>query len=510
MRIAIDNRIRIPLMGLSDECLKKLQQAFTYANPQYAKLQSMGKRFIARSIPKFINTWTLENGCLTVPRGGASKVKDVIGSFRVLRCMSKGDEDLAGAIPDHCLNLRPYQERLKRVCLENKTALVRSPPGSGKTTIGYSIAAELKLPTLVVVPTERIFQQWVRGVDHNLGMNPKDVGIIKGSKRVIRPLTIGMQQTLRNCARDYTSTFGLVIGDEAQRFAASTFFDVIDVFDAAYRIGVSADERRADRKEFLVYDVFGPVALEIPRSELIEQGAIIDAQIRIVPSEFKAEWYKRMKPKQRLNSGAQDRLLVQMGEDQSRNDLIASLLDRCVDEGQPTITLTWRRDHCLVLNSQCISRCLNSGLLMGGKESQQEFDRAEREMAEGLLNQAVGTYQAVGVGFDLPRVSRGIFATPCASRDGRQQFLQFCGRYERPDIESGKINRDDSVIYYVWDQHVYGNAPVKNIVRWKPKTVVLVNGVWVPGKEYLKANPDSKFVDEEDVSDDVLGVRATR
>lgn len=481
----IDERIHIPLGMLDDAELQALQRSFTYANPQHARLKGMGKRYIPKRIPPYLSSWRLSDGELTLPRGGLAKVRAVLPTLRTVDATTLGLPGLAGQIPDHRFEPRAYQVGLRDYCVEQQIALIRAPQGSGKTTTGYAIAAELKLPTLIVVPTEKIFLQWVRGCEAQLGMSPGDVGVIKGSDRRVRPLTVAMQQTLNNCVADYVDMFGVVIGDEAQRFAATTFFGVIDRLRARYRIGMSADERRADGQEFLVYDVFGPVGREVARQELIEAGNIIDAEIRVVPTEFRAPWYTRLRPQQRITAAA--RLAQEITEDAARNALAMEVLSWCVAENQPTIALTWRREHCSRLNALALQRGWNSGLLLGSKESEHEFTRTEREMRDGELRQAVGTYQAVGVGFDLPLVSRGIFVGPCASKTGKQQFAQFCGRFERPDPKSGKVNPDDAIIYYLWDRHVHGLNALRNIKRWKPKVSVLQDGEWVPVKDYLAA-----------------------
>lgn len=497
MRCTIDNRLRLQLRDLTDLQLEDLQRGFTYANPQYAKMAAMRRGKVPRGVPRFIHSWVLGGGELSLPRGGLAKVRSVLGLHGPVDVEDRttlGDPALAGQLPRHILRLRPYQQHLQRAAIEREVALIRSPPGSGKTTVGYAIAAELQLPTLVVVPTDKIFRQWVRGVEKNLGMDPGGVGVIQGKRRTVRPLTIGMQQTLRSCARDYAGVFGLVIGDEAQRFAAETFFEVIDRLCARYRVGMTADERRADGKEFLIYDVFGEVACEVSRQTLLAEGAVLDAAIRVVPTEFRAAWYVALPPLRRLNAKVMERLTVELTGDRQRNELAMQVLGWCVAEQQPTITLATRREHCATLNSLSIARGWNSGLLLGGKESEVEFSRTEAELADGELRQAVGTYQAVGVGFDLPLVSRGIFAAPCASRDARQQFAQYCGRFERVSPESGKR---DSAIYYLWDQHVHGMAALRNIAKWKPNVTVLRGDAWVPARQYIREETDRAHQDEE-------------
>lgn len=500
----IDNRIRIPVRSLTDQQLEDLQREFTYVNPAYEKTRKrLG--YVPKGVPKVIASWQLGRGELTLPRGGLERVKEVLGALALADYedrTTRGDPDLAGQIPDHCLELRGYQNQVVEVVKARRTALIRSPGGSGKTTIGYALAAALKLPTLVVVPTEKIFRQWVREVKKNFDMDPLDVGVIQGARRNIRPFTVGMQQTLRNCASDYANVFGLVIGDEAQRFAAETFFDVIDLFHAEYRLGLTMNEERADEKEFLIYDVFGPVALEVDRKMLIESGAIIDAEVRVVPTDFRADWYRRMPFKKRFFKQVQEKFTKQLIEDEARNELVMKMLEWCVREDQPTITLAWRREHAMRINAESIRCGWNSGLLLGGADDQEEFARTESELSDGVLRQAVGTYQAVGVGFDLPIVSRGIFAAPCVSADGQQQFDQFCARFERPDVKSGKQN---SIVYYLWDRHVNGPTALKRLVSWRSKVSVLNSaGEWAPARQYIRELKDADQDDDGQTALDIF------
>lgn len=496
MRVDYGSRISISLDSLTSEQVRDLQREFTYENPTWKKLKAMRKRFSEKKVPRFISTWRMSGGNLTVPRGGINKVREVLGSLRVRKRTSLGEPELRGKIPSHKLPPREYQTRMMRAGVDRLNSLWRSPPGSGKTTAAFMLAAEVNVGTLVVVPTEKIFLQWIRRAEKDLGLRAEDVGYIQGPNRCVKPLTIGMQQTLKNCAGEYLHLFGCEIGDEAQRFAADTFFDVVDCSSAAYRIGVTANEKRADGKEFLIYDVFGPVDVEVSRTELIAAGAIVDATIRVIPSNLELPWYAELKPNKRMGAKVQDALALAMGEDAERNDLLMQILGWCAYEGQTTITLTRRREHCATLNTMAIAAGYDSGLLMGGADSKPEFQRTEREMSEGSLKQAVGTYQAVGVGFDLPAVSRGIFGSPCAnSATGKYQFEQYCGRYERPDPNSGK---SDSVVYYVWDWKVFGTSPLRNLSRWKPKVEVLWNGSWIPAKRFLKEDMISAKTDGQE------------
>ena len=126
-------------------------------------------------------------------------------------------------------------------------------------------------------------------------MRKSSIGIIQGKRRSMKPLTIAMQKTLAQnpLTAEEMNYFGVVICDEVQLFAAKTFIKAVDPFPAKYRVGISADHRRKDKKEFLIHDLFGGVAAEISRNELISLGVIVDTEIRVVPTDFQAPWYGR-------------------------------------------------------------------------------------------------------------------------------------------------------------------------------------------------------------------------
>lgn len=490
LKAVVDNRFRIPVEQLSGEELNDLKRLFTYENPEYAKIKAITKgRFSRKKVPEFIRTWKVEGGEFSVPRGAfinlrsRSEEEVCTNGFEVDERTIVGRHDMIGKIPSFKLTLRDYQQELEDRVFALRDALIRSPQGSGKTTLAFSYVARHNLPALVVVPTDKIFQQWVKRAQSELGLAYEDVGIIKGSTRVVRPLTIASQKTLTNCVADYADLFGVLVFDEAQKFAAKTFFEVADKMPAKHRLAVSADERRADGKEFIIYDVFGPVVHEIGRERLQAQGSIIDAEIRIVPTGAEVAWYSKLPPMKRMQGYIQTKLADVLSKDQQRNALVMEVLGWCVAEKQPVITLASRRDHCATLNSMAIELGWNSGLLMGGPKSVDEFKRTEREMRDGDLMQAVGTYKAVGVGFDLPLVTRGVFAAPCASKSGEQQFKQYCGRYERPCPDTGKR---DAIVYYLWDEAVQGIGVVHRIKKWKKNVKVLHEGRWLNAADYLR------------------------
>jgi superfamily II DNA or RNA helicase len=508
--IVVDNRIRVALGDISHEQHKALLAAFTHSNPDFHKYRAM--RFRMKPPPKEIQTFDSETvgggevRRLTFPRGGLKRVSDILGpNVRLIDNRVVGKNGYRGEARGE-LRVTPWDTQLEMVaaaCRE-ESCVIRSAAGSGKTTAALALFHHLNLPTLIVVNTEGLLKQWVDECVTKLGLRTDQIGIIRGSTRGIRQITIGMQATLRNCAHEYAKHFGLVVLDEAQYAAAKTFTEVIDHFHSRYRVAFSADERRADRKEFLTYDLFGPIALKVETKKLVEAGRLLPVEVVVVPTEFRAPWYSELRAraadrsvteKARANSRkamalGMNELLGQLADDDDRAHSISRIASLEVSDGHTVVALTHRREHASQIAS-VFQRITDgrAGLLLGGAETSAEYDEAKRGMKAGEVVAAAATYQAFGTGIDVPRLDVGIFATPCANAaKGRMQFNQYTGRFARAAGPGKK-----PIVYYLWDRHVFGTTPLKNIAAWAKSASIVIDGERVPLKRYLKDRRHPSF-----------------
>lgn len=483
--IVVDQRASIPgayLDTIPDSAIEELRSAFTYANPEFEKARAMGFR---KRIPRTISTAVYEGRTLTFPRGGLERVIGLLRSndieVEIEDKLSNGDQSI-GKIPRHRVELYPFQDEMVEAAIRQGTCLLRAPQGSGKTTAALALAARIGLPTLVIVSTTNLLDQWIRRCTQELGLSEHEVGIIRGGKVRIGPITIAMQQSLRKHALKLTRVFGTVIADEVQLFAASTFQNVVDRLAARYRIGVSGDERRADQKEFLIYDQFGSIAHEVKHEDMVAAGYVHEVEIRVVMTDFEADWFTKIHdPKKRVK--ALDKLLDEMLSNKERNELALGCVKDQVSQGEQVIVLSNRRDHCHALDALATSEKLSSGLFIGGPDYREQFESTLRGIWAHEIDVAIGTYQAIGVGFDAPRVARGVCAMPVAnSKKGEYQFKQYRGRFARTC--KGK---DDAILYYLLDAHVFGLGALHNLIRWNNRVSVWDTGSnsWIEGKRFL-------------------------
>jgi len=502
-QIVIDNRIRIRKENVPEDAIRSLKQEFEHSNPDYFKRKALG--FYVGNLSKTVKTWTEEDHVgqhwLSLPRGGLARVRKVLDDHDVDRCFD--EQRTSGEIvdiPDHKLTPYPFQERLIEAALEKKTCLLRAPTAAGKTCVAFAIASRLKLSTLVIVPNRAILDQWVRRAEKELGISKKQIGIIQGSRFKLAPLTIAMAPSLaaKGVSASLARAFGLVLFDEVQRAPASSFFAAVDPFFAKYRIGVSADHRRKDGREFMTVDLFGPVAAEVTRKELIAAGYILDVGIRVIPTEFRADWYGRPDDEDPEDEEKNEeigkalfeeksidtnRLYAEMADDDARNRLVIDAVYWGVKEQKEvTLVMSHRREHCRLLDLLIVqSGILRTGFLIGGPgEDHLAFERTVTKIEAGELDVAVGTFQAIGTGLDLPKAAVCVASMPIAAN--RYFFNQVRGRICRaPKGKSG------AWMVYLWDQHVFGEKHVRNLLNWNKHVVVLDHGKWVDAKTWLRA-----------------------
>lgn len=506
VNVRVDSCLRVRLDQLGAEVGLQLQAEFTHDNPDYAKIVRINRR-AAFAVPTKIRTYAVttddDGAWLCLPRGGAQKLRAVLRqhglSWQFTDQRTEGAGFYRGQIPDHHPlgvgvegGLWAHQEEVVEAAIRRENCVVRAPTGSGKTTAAIAFIARVQLPALVIVWNSALLQQWVRRLEKELGLRPAEVGLVKGSTFDLQPVTVAMQQTLWRLNdikwRALDATFGVVVCDEVQRFAAATFLKVIRRLSARYRVGISADETRADKKEFLIYDEFGGVEAAIDQRRLVAAGVVHDVEVRIVPTRFQAPWYLEQKAEAAaaIREGRQPeppdytRLLDEMVQDDDRNHLAMRLVRQEVARGQQVVVLSERVEHCRRFDAMAVEAGFPSGTMVGDRSEEREATIAG--MMSGELRVAAGTIQAVGQGMDFPAVGRGVVVTPLAKN--RQLWGQVRGRLCR--TTEGKT---DAVIYYLWDQAVFGWRHLQNLKAWNRRAKVLADGRWVELAEYLKEQP---------------------
>ncbi len=487
IQIILSDRIYVRVPTSCVELFLELTREFEHKNPQRFMKEKLGLPVYDE--PRVIVTWERieepdgKHEVLAFPRGGMKRVRAAFARAGMRYEMEDRRSDGVDVPPlTHRRSLYVHQAAALDVIIERENCLLRSPTGSGKTTIAIAAIARAQVAALIIVPNRKLFDLWLGRVSDELGIKKSDIGQIRGGKFSLRPVTVGIQKSVANKASEIAEEdyFGMIIADEVSLFAAKTFMAAVDPLPARYRIGVSDDHRRKDRKEFLIHDIFGEVAMHIKHEDLIVSGHVLDVEVRIVPTEFRADWYGAAKGSDDVCDYDRTRLLSEMQNDGARNRLVLKCSREMLAQGHQMIVLCEFREHCMTIDQALSGMGTKTGLLLGGNDDAMEFTRVAKGLADGSTQCGVGTYKSLTYGIDIPRLGCALCATPIAGNE--QVFKQARGRICR--TSTGKSG---AIMIYLWDRFVFPDH-VANIARWNANTVVLHNNSWVPAKTWMKTN----------------------
>lgn len=485
VEVHVTNRLVMP-RDLPEELVTALKATSEHSNPAYHKAKAMG---FWSTEPKLLQTWANDRGVLSLPRGRTNEVRAILSEagidFEFVDDRERGKREWANQFPSSCVELWSHQQDIVDAIGNQDQGLVRAPTGSGKTTAAIAAIAASQLPTIVLVWTSGLVDQWVERIHAELGIPTDDIGIIGGGKEKWAPITVSMQQSLARSKPKLNKAkklFGSLVCDEVQKFAAGTFLDVVDKFPAAMRIGFSADERRKDEKQQLIYDMFGRVMVDVDRKELEKKELVLPVLVRVIPTEFDAPWYTQRRYDIDLDKPENPnftQLLAELTTNNERNAMIMKLLDGGLAR-MPTLALTHRREHALLIRAKMTAAGRNCGLLVGSKENAAEFASSVKGMRSGQLDLGVGTYQAIGQGLDIKPAAIAVCTTPIHAN--KQFFGQVRGRICRSS--PGKTKAE---LFYFWDKKVFGVEALHKLARYNDrKVVVLSDGQWIPVDTFIE------------------------
>lgn len=151
---------------------------------------------------------------------------------------------------------KPAWDQLK----VNDDGILNLAPGKGKTILALHKVAQLKVPTLIVVNTSMLVDQWKLFIKKFL--NCTDVGEIgDGAFDWEHPITIALIHSLYNkksFPKGFTEHFGFMIVDEGHHLGGMEFGKIGPLCKGA-RLLLSATYKRADGREDIYRQYFGPI-----------------------------------------------------------------------------------------------------------------------------------------------------------------------------------------------------------------------------------------------------------
>jgi len=163
--------------------------------------------------------------------------------------------------------LRPYQDEALNAWITAKgRGVVVLPTGAGKTVVAFGAISHINAPTIIVVPTIDLMQQWITNLVREFGV---DVGAYGGGERDLKSITVSTYDSAYLRAEELGNKFMLVVFDEVHHLPAPSYSQIAEFFVAPYRLGLTATFAREDEGHKLLPRLLGNVIYELEPDDLV-------------------------------------------------------------------------------------------------------------------------------------------------------------------------------------------------------------------------------------------------
>ena len=293
-------------------------------------------------------------------------------------------------------------------------AMLCLPPGFGKTTCALYLAAQLGLKTLVVVHKEFLAQQWTERIQQFVPA--ATITRVQGDTcDTSGDFVIAMLQTL--VSRQYPAAafkgIGLVCADEVHHIAAKAFSQAMFALAAPYMLGLSATPDRRDGLGRVVTWFMGDVAFRVRRENQLA------TEVRTV--KYTCPRYQQPPPVNKMGNMCYTSIVTILAADKQRTEIIAREAAALARAGRDVLVLSHRRGHCTDICSALSLKGVDCATYLGG-------DKAVPD-----TQVIVATYALTSEGFDCPRLTALVLATPASDVE------QSVGRVMRGSAEANAI-----------------------------------------------------------------------
>lgn len=414
---------------VTEEFLEQLR----IPNPAYYNKARLG--YGAEGIPQEIKLYKEKNGKIYVPRNLE------IYPPKVVRVEDHRVEGRDIQLKDG-ITLREDQIPAVAALSLATDGILNAGCGKGKSVMALKAVANIGKPTLILVHKEFLMTQWMNHIKNWFGV---EAGYVQGGvfKWEGYPIVVGMLQTLYarrdSLPEGFRENFGIVISDECHRVSADTWSQVVEMFPAKRRWGLSATLNRSDGLEIIFKSHLGDVIYQLLGTNLQPKVYAINTGINFPQAQFQMRNGK-------LNTA---KMLTHLTTIEERNRKILGYLVSAARGGRRIIVLSERVEHVKYLRQVFDHNTKGEGfetrMYIGGMDADA---RAEAEENADIL---FATTQMAKEALDIPSLDTLFFVTPQGSEITTEQAV---GRIAR----SFEGKKTPLVVDFVDDQLNYCRA----------------------------------------------------
>jgi superfamily II DNA or RNA helicase len=411
MQITIGKGIKIS--GIDHKVKMKIIRDLSFVNPKYTEAIKNGRMY--GHLNKHLRYYTESGNQYWLPKGYMPFLtrfcKENQIPFKI------NDKSLLKEYLDFEFQaeLRDYQKKAVKSIKRYPLGVLEASTGAGKTVIGIYMIAERGQPTLIIVHSKELLYQWRDSIKKFLDY---DCGLIGNGKKEIKPITVGIINSVSSNLKELTPKFGHLIIDECHRVVSDRWYETVKNFPSKYFLGLSATTYRADKLDKVIFYSIGKKIHTVDKDMLHEIGAVLKPEIKFVNSNF----YFRF-----ADSFA--KMMTALCENEERNNLIINTIKGDLRRfNDNVIVVSDRTKHCLKLQLMLSENGIKSEVLTG-KVGNKKRTQIVQDMKAGKVKVIISTSSLIGEGFDMPNLTALILGTPLKWR-GR--LTQVVGRILRP------------------------------------------------------------------------------
>jgi superfamily II DNA or RNA helicase len=433
MKITLTSRIDIT--GAPEPLVRKIRDTFTIENPRWLDNDKMSRW--NGGTDHWLTFYENYPDRLTIPRGAMGLVLFFCKELGIRPEVIDNRRTFPGVDFSFTGNLKGYQQSTMVDILDRDFGFLQAPTGSGKTVMALSIISERRQPTLIIVHSKELLNQWIERIEQFLGIPREEIGIIgNGKMKIGKRITVGIINSIYPIAEEIREHIGHLVIDECHRCPSRTFTEAVTSFDCKFMLGLSATPWRRDGLTKLIGWHLGR-KIEVKKSELSENDIIQSVEVVIRETDFVTNYDA---------SEEYSQMLSELTEDNNRNHLIVGdILEETSNDGGVCLVLSDRKEHCHALQDMLSKQGLSADVLTGSVCNGERKAIVERLNA-GTIKVLIATGQLIGEGFDCKELSTLFLVTPIKF-DGR--LTQYLGRVLRP-----APGKDKAKVHDYCDVHV--------------------------------------------------------
>jgi len=409
----INSNLVLPKEGVH---LAPIRAALTFQHGEIELFDEVGEPIGTR--PDELKLWDENRRHIIVPRDFIdSKNYHEFGfDFVDHRPLSYPRADIQDSI-----NLRDENQAAAfDALMSNEGGTLNLACGQGKTILALKQAGTLKVPTLIIVNTTALLEQWKQEVKKFLDV--RSIGIIQGdSFDWEHPIVIAMVHTLSHRRErwpmQFRKHFGLIFYDEGHHMSAPVFVRSADLFFGR-RYCLTATATRTDGLQAIYQHHLGRVIYRNLSQELIPKTIFY---------RLKWEFDERYKPRVTDSGGEVSfpRVRTYIGELDWRNELIYQHAIQDIRKGRRLLILSHSVKHVERIADK-LSRSAEAlpGVITGNTPQEERMHILHHS------NPVIGTFQLAREGLNKPTLDTLYITTPFSNPNDLQQSW---GRIQRKD-----------------------------------------------------------------------------